>query len=73
MITSRLMNQHLLILVALALGFLVLVATLAGLLGRRPSGYPYESYDSLLSAAERSFFGVLQQALVHTAGQSAPS
>ena len=55
------MNQHLLILVAVAVG--LLVAALAGLLGRRPSGYPYESYDSLLSAAERSFFGVLQQAL----------
>lgn len=57
------MNQHLLILVVLAVGLLVLVAALAGLLGRRPSGYPYEPYNSLLSAAERSFFGVLQQAL----------
>jgi very-short-patch-repair endonuclease len=58
------MNQYLLVLIAIAVVLFVLITALAGLLGsRRPSGYPYESYDSLLSAAERSFFGVLQQAL----------
>jgi hypothetical protein len=56
-------NQHLLILVAVVVGLLVLVSVLSALLGRRPSDYPYEPYDSLLSPAERSFFGVLQQAL----------
>jgi hypothetical protein len=55
-------NQHLLLLVAVVVGLLVLVSVLSALL-RRPSDYPYESYDSLLSPAERSFFGVLQQAL----------
>jgi hypothetical protein len=56
-------NQHLLLLVAVVVGLLVLVSVLSALLRRRPSDYPYESYDSLLSPAERSFFGVLQQAL----------
>lgn len=57
------MNQHLFLLVAAVVGLLVLVSVLSALLRRRPSDYPYESYDSLLSPAERSFFGVLQQAL----------
>jgi very-short-patch-repair endonuclease len=56
-------NQHLLLLVAVVVGLLVLVSVLSALLGHRPSNYPYEPYDSLLSPAERSFFGVLQQAL----------
>ena len=56
------MNQHLL-LVAVVVGLLLIVAVLSALVGRRPSDYPYEHYDSLLSPAERSFFGVLQQAL----------
>jgi hypothetical protein len=56
-------NEHLLLLVAAVVGLLVVVLLLSALLGRRPSDYPYESYDSLLSPAERSFFGVLQQAL----------
>jgi hypothetical protein len=56
-------NQHFLLLVAVILGLLVLVSVLSALLGRRPCDYPYEPYDSLLSPAERSFFGVLQQAL----------
>ena len=41
----------------------MLVSALSTLFGRRPSEYPYEPHDSLLSPAERSFFGVLQQAL----------
>ena len=57
------MNQHLFLLIAVVVGLLLVVAVLSALVGRRPSDYPYEPYDSLLSPAERSFFGVLQQAL----------
>lgn len=57
------MDQHLFLLVATVVGLLVVVSLLSALLGRRRLDYPYESYDSLLSPAERSFFGVLQQAL----------
>jgi very-short-patch-repair endonuclease len=57
-------NEHLLTFIAVTIVFLVFVAVLSRLVVRfRPSNYPYESYDSLLSPAERSFFGVLQQAL----------
>jgi hypothetical protein len=56
-------NQHLLVLIAVVVGLLLVVSLLSALLSRRPSDYPYESYHSLLSPAERSFFGVLQQAL----------
>jgi very-short-patch-repair endonuclease len=57
-------NQHFLFLIALVVGLLVVVGVLSAFLGAsRPSDYPYEAYDSLLSAAERSFFGVLQQTL----------
>jgi len=58
------MNEHLLILVAAVVGLLVAIGVFSAFLsGRRPSDYPYEPYDSLLSPAERSFFGVLQQAV----------
>jgi hypothetical protein len=57
-------SQHLLFLIALVVGLLVVVGVLSAFLGaRRPLDYPYEPHDSLLSPAERSFFGVLQQAL----------
>ncbi len=57
------MNQHLFLLIAVVVGLLLVVAVLSALVGRRPSDYPYEPYDSLLSPAEHSFSGVLQQAL----------
>src|SRR3982751_745135 len=46
---------------------LAVVAMLAALVrefaGRPPSAHPYEAIPELLTAAERSFFGVLQQTL----------
>lgn len=63
MFSLLVLNQHLLLIVAVVVGLLAIVAVLSALLSRRPSDYPYESYDSLLSPAERSFFGVLRQAL----------
>jgi len=51
------------------IGLLVLLAIVMGVIkiltaGRRtPKGYPYEKEDSLFSPAERSFLGVLEQAV----------
>jgi hypothetical protein len=57
-------NENLLIPILVVVGLLVVVGVLSALLsGRAATDHPYEAYDSLLSPAERSFFGVLQQAL----------
>jgi len=51
------------------IGILILLAIVVGVIniltaGRRtPKGYPYEKQDSLFTPAERSFLGVLEQAV----------
>jgi len=74
----------LLILAAVALGVVVVIiaivnpekfkAILANLSADKatPATMPYRKRDWLLTKAERSFFGVLQQALTHTNGPAAP-
>ena len=54
--------------------FLIIIFVLAvikALLGKSaqkaPTDFPYEKIDTLLTPAERSFFGVLEQALDGTA------
>lgn len=55
------MDHRLLLPIALVFALIIIAGGVSAFFSGSKNAYPYEAYDSILTAAERSFFGVLRQ------------